>query len=221
MREVVVDTETTGLKPEEGHRIVDIGCVELFNHVPTQKTFQRYLNPERNVPGEVIKIHGLDNEFLSKQPVFLDVVDAFLEFIGDSPLIFHNADFDMGFINAELKLLQKPPLKAERAIDTVHLARRRLPGRRYRLDDLCRHFGIDIGHREIHGAIKDAELTARLYLELIGERQPGLELAAANRQVAAAGPRTPRAARPHAPTLEEEAAHAAFLKKLKKPIWRS
>ena len=220
MREVVLDTETTGLDPKDD-RIVDIGCVELFNHLPTQKTFQRYINPERDVPEGALAIHKLDNEFLSKQPVFADVVDAFLEFIGDSPLIMHNADFDMGFVNAELGRLQRPPLAAGRAIDTVLLARRRFPGKRAKLDDLCQRFGIDISHREIHGALKDAELTARVYLELIGERQPGLELAAANRRAATAGPRAPRAARPHAGTPEEEAAHAAFLKKLKKPIWRS
>ena len=212
MREVVLDTETTGLDPAAGHRIVEIGGVALFDSVPTGETYQEYVNPERDVPAEAFAIHGLSTEFLADKPVFEDVVEGFLAFIGDARLVIHNSEFDLGFINAELDRLSRPPLSAARAVDTVQLARHAFPGAPAGLDALCRRFRIDIGHRVQHGALKDADLLAQVYLELTGGRQPGLALAAARRaQVAvvrAPGTRAPRA---HGPTPDEAAAHKRFL----------
>ena len=222
MREIALDTETTGLSAKGGDRIVEIGCVELNNHIPTGETFQRYINPERDMPADAEAVHGLSGDFLSQYGVFAEAVDDFLEFLGDSTLVIHNAEFDLGFINAELALLERPPLPAERAIDTVQLARRKFPGARASLDALCRRFNIDNSDRVLHGALKDADLLAKVYLELVGDRQPGLELARAKTAVAhteAGG--THRPPRPHAPTPEEEAAHAAFLDKVKGPLWRA
>ena len=222
MREISLDTETTGLSAKNGDRIVEIGCVELNNHIPTGETFQRYVNPERDMPADAESVHGLSEEFLSQYGVFADVVDEFLEFLGDSALVIHNAEFDLGFINAELALLQRPPLPAERAIDTVQLARRKFPGARASLDALCRRFNIDNSNRALHGALKDADLLAKVYLELVGDRQPGLELARAKSVPAGTDAEgTHRSPRPHAPTPEEEAAHAAFLEKVKGPLWRA
>lgn len=221
MREVVLDTETTGLNHGGDDRIVEIGCVELFNHMVTGRTFHCYVNPERDVPEGAFKVHGLSREFLSQHSIFADVVGGFLEFLGDSVLVIHNAGFDLGFINAELRRLGRAELPMERAVDTVKIARQKFPGAQANLDALCRRFAINLSERELHGALKDARLLAAVYLELIGGRQPDLELAA-TRQAAevVAEQHRQRAPRPHAPTPEEEAAHAKFLEKLDSPIWR-
>ena len=174
MREIVMDTETTGLSPDEGHRIVEIGCVELFNHVPTGKVYHQYINPERDMPTEAFEVHGLSEERLSKEPVFAEIADAFVEFIGDAKLVIHNASFDMKFLNAELKWHGKPQLDYDRAIDTLAIARRKFPGAQASLDALCRRFNIDNSARELHGALLDSEILADVYLELIGGRQPDL-----------------------------------------------
>ena len=224
MREIVLDTETTGLDPAAGHRLVEIGCVELINHLPSGQVFQRYLNPEQPMPAEAFEVHGLSDEFLADKPLFPDVAADFLAFIGESPLIIHNADFDMKFLNWELKLAGHPPLPKSRAIDTVVMARRRFPGSPANLDALCRRFGIDNAGRQKHGALLDSELLAEVYLELVGGREPGLELAAkptggASLPGSPAAARLVRPPRPHSPTAEEEAAHAAFLAKITNPLW--
>jgi len=223
MREIVLDTETTGLSPAEGHRIVEIGCIELRNHVPTGQTFHCHVNPEMAMPSAAFEVHGLSDQFLADKPKFAAVADAFLDFIADSPLVIHNAAFDMAFVNAELARLKRTPVPDSRAIDTVALARRKFPGAPASLDALCRRFGIDNTQRTVHGALLDAGLLAEVYLELLGGRQPGLGLAAA--AAAAAGPvvndsaRAVRPPRPHAPTDDELAAHAAFVAKLSDPVW--
>lgn len=172
MREIALDTETTGFDPDKGDRIVEIGAVELFNHLPTGCTFHRYLNPERSVPEDAFKVHGLSDAFLADKPLFAAVAAEFLTFIGDAPLVIHNATFDMRFLNAELGWLDLPPLPAERAVDTLAIARRRFPGAQASLDALCRRFGIDNTARTLHGALLDSEILAEVYLELIGGRQP-------------------------------------------------
>ena len=224
MREIVLDTETTGLDPARGDRIVEIGCVELVNHIPTGNTFQRYVNPERDVPDAAVAVHGLSRDFLAQHPVFAGIAEDFVDFIADSPLIIHNAAFDLGFVNAEFVRIAREPVPASRALDTVQLARRKIPpGSSASLDALCARFGIDTSMRALHGALKDALLLAEVYLELIGGRQPGLVFA----QAAASGRMTParggapavRAPRPHAPSDSEAAAHAAFVAKLKNPLW--
>ncbi len=232
MREIVLDTETTGLDPNSGHRIVEIGCLELRNRVPTGETFWRYVNPERDMPTEAFEVHGLSEAFLSDKPTFVEIVEEFLAFVGDSPLVIHNAAFDMKFLNAELKACGRPPLPMAQSVDTVQIARSRFPGAQASLDALCKRFGIDNAKRTKHGALLDSELLAEVYLELMGGRQAGLELAA-ERGMAADTPagaepaaaalareRPVRPARPHAPSAAEEAAHAAFLEKIEAPIWR-
>lgn len=227
MREIVLDTETTGFDPTSGDRIVEIGCVELVNYVPTGNTYQSYVNPERDVPAPAYAVHGLSREFLSTHPVFAEVADALVDFIGESKLIIHNAGFDLGFLNAEFARLEIAPLPADRAVDTVQIARRKFPGAPASLDALCSRFGIDTTGREQHGALKDAILLAQVYLELIGGRQPDLAFAAtagAKDGAATAGSVRPggataRAVRAHAATDAETAAHAAFLAKLKNPVW--
>jgi len=222
MREIVLDTETTGLNPANGDRIVEIGCIELINHVPSGNNFHQYINPERPMPEEAFNVHGLSEEFLADHPVMADVMDAFVAFIGDEPLVIHNAEFDMRFINAELGLLNQPPLKMDRAIDTVRLAREKFPGAPASLDALCKRFNIDNSSRTLHGALLDAELLAEVYLELIGGRQTDMGLTA---NTAAAGAtikdqeRVRREPRPHAASAEEQAAHKTFLEKIKDPIW--
>jgi len=220
MRELVLDTETTGLDPAT-HRIVEIGCIELINHMSSGETFQRYLNPERDMPSDAFDVHGLSNEFLADKALFADVADGFLDFIGDSPLIIHNARFDIGFINAELARVGRPGLESARAIDTVELARRKHPGAPANLDALCRRFGIDNSGREKHGALLDAELLAEVYLELIGGRQPALGLQR-NEQQAVEQRREEPVARPpreHGPSAEELADHSAFVDSLEDPLW--
>jgi DNA polymerase-3 subunit epsilon len=176
MREIVLDTETTGFDPADGHRVVEIGCVELFDHFPTGETYQAYLNPERDVPLETQKVHGLTNEFLADKPLFADVVEEFLEFLGDAPLVIHNASFDIKFLNAELHRTKRPPISLARAIDTIDIAKSKLPGARYSLDELCRRFNIDLTSRSYHGALLDSQLTAQVYQELLGGRQKKLLL---------------------------------------------
>ena len=224
MREIVLDTETTGLDPLKGHRVVEIGCVELHNHIPTGKTYHVYLNPERDMPPEAEKVHGLSSEFLEKQPVFAEVVDAFLEFIGDAPLVIHNAGFDMNFLNAELRRTGFPPLPMTRAIDTVLMARKMFPGAPASLDALCKRFEIDLSTRSLHGALLDSQLLAGVYLELNGGLQPDLELkddAATQAEVDAGGvSRTFRTPRAFPASDDEIAAHETFLGSLKDPIWK-
>lgn len=222
MREIVLDTETTGFDPLGGHRVVEIGCIELLNHMPTGREFHVYLNPERDMPAEAEAVHGLSAAFLADKPLFSSLADELLGFVGDSPIIAHNANFDMNFINAELRRAGRGPLPSERAIDTVVLARRKFPGAQASLDALCRRFQIDLSERGKHGALLDAKLLAKVYLELIGGREPGLALASAEvavTTVTEVATRTSREARPHEASPEELAAHAAFLGKLKNPIW--
>jgi DNA polymerase-3 subunit epsilon len=221
MREIVLDTETTGFDPLQGDRIVEIGCVELFNHLPTGKVYHQYINPERHMPEEAFKVHGLSDEFLSDKPVFAEIVADFRAFIADAPLIIHNAEFDMKFINAEFARLGFPALPMSRAIDTVVMARKKFPGSPANLDALCRRFEIDNSNRTFHGALLDSELLAEVYLQLIGGRQPGFELGlgAAKTGPQVAVVRERREPRPHAASAEELAAHAAFVGKIKKAIW--
>lgn len=225
MREVILDTETTGLDPSSGDRVVEIGCVETDNHMPTGEAYHCYINPERDMPEGAFAVHGLSSEFLSDKPKFAEVADDFLAFIDDAPLVIHNADFDMRFLNAEMSLLGRPSLPKSRSIDTVALARRRYPGAQVSLDALCRRFEIDLGRREKHGALLDAELLAEVYLYLMGGRQPGLDL-----HVEAASTDAPevtnidrplRPARPHAPSPQEAEAHEALLDQITDSIWRS
>lgn len=176
MREIVLDTETTGLDPLRGDRLVEIGCVEIFNRMPTGQTFHRYINPERDMPQEAFAVHGLSSEFLADKPLFVHIVDEFLEFIGDAPLIIHNASFDISFINAELERLRKQVIGRDRLVDTLLLARRKHPGVSNRLDDLCSRYAIDNSRRTKHGALLDAELLAEVYIDLIGARQSQLIL---------------------------------------------
>ncbi|MEO0486770.1 MAG: DNA polymerase III subunit epsilon [Pseudomonadota bacterium] len=177
MREIVLDTETTGLDPFQGDRIVEIGAVELWNHVPTGRTYHQYINPERAMAAEAFEVHGLGDDFLRDKPVFADIVADFVTFIADAKLVIHNAAFDMKFINAELGWLNRPALPNDQAIDTLAIARKRFPGSPASLDALCRRFNIDNSARTLHGALLDSEILAEVYLELIGGRQPDLVLA--------------------------------------------
>jgi DNA polymerase III subunit epsilon len=177
MREIVLDTETTGLEPLQGHRLVEIGCVELLNRIPTGATFHCYLNPERDMPAEAFAIHGLSADFLKTHKRFVEIADAFLDFIADAPLVIHNAGFDHGFLNAELKRVERALIARDRLVDTLMLARRKHPAGPNRLDDLCARYGIDSSRRTKHGALLDAEILAEVYLELIGARQAQLGLA--------------------------------------------
>ncbi len=223
MREVVLDTETTGLDPAEGHRVIEIGCIELVNRIPSGATYQTYLNPERDVPESAYQVHGLSAEFLRDKPLFSDIAERFLEFLKGDRLIVHNAPFDIGFLDAELERVGREPLGLERAVDTVLLARRKFPGAPANLDALCKRFSIDSSRRTRHGALLDAELLAEVYLELIGARQADLSLVVGENgprpDAGAAAARAARPVRAHAPSADELAAHAAFLATLKNPIW--
>jgi len=217
MREIVLDTETTGLDPADGHRIIEIGCVELMDHLPTGVTFQRYLNPERLVPLESQRVHGITDEFLAGKPYFAAIADELEAFLGDAPLVIHNAGFDLKFINSELHRLSRAPLPLSRAIDTIEIAKSKIPGARYSLDELCKRFGIDLAMRSKHGALLDAELTARVYFELVGGRQTNLKLAPRDVAEVVADAMESRAARirprvlaPRVSEIEAEA-HAAFV----------
>jgi DNA polymerase III subunit epsilon len=219
MREIVLDTETTGFEPDAGDRIVEIGAVELWNHVPTGLTYHQYVNPQRAMPQEAFAVHGLGDDFLRDKPVFAEVAEAFVAFIGEAKLVIHNAAFDMKFINAELGWLRRPPVPLERAVDTVLIARRRFPGAPASLDALCRRFGIDNSARTLHGALLDAQILSEVYLELIGGRQPGLVLGGVASAGAEAGegawrPRPRPAPLPPRITGAEAAAHRAFVEKL-------
>ena len=225
MREIVLDTETTGLDPLRGDRLVEIGCVEIFNRMPTGQTFHRYMNPQRDMPQEAFAVHGLSTEFLADKPLFAAVADEFLAFIGDAPLVIHNASFDISFINAEFERLKRPPIPRERLVDTLLLARRKHPGVSNRLDDLCSRYAIDNSRRTKHGALLDSELLAEVYIDLIGARQSQLILADNQRTEAQMLTDAPRRQRevPLAPrvTDEDREAHRAFVATLgDKPIWK-
>lgn len=225
MREIVFDTETTGLDPSEGHRVIEIGALELVNHLPTGKVFQSYIYPERAVSEDTIRITGITDEMLNGQPLFKDIVDGFLEFIGDAALIAHNAAFDMKFMNHELKRIGYNALDDARVIDTLVIARKRFPGSPASLDALCKRFEIDNSGRTYHGALLDSELLADVYLELIGGRQTNL-LAGGGGNEGPSGPtRIPRAARPHVlpdlVTADEAKAHDAFIDTLDDPVWKA
>jgi DNA polymerase-3 subunit epsilon len=225
MREIVLDTETTGLDPLRGDRLVEIGCVEMVNRMPTGQTFHVYINPERDMPQEAFNVHGLSAEFLSDKPLFAAVAEDFLTFIADAPLVIHNASFDIGFINAELGKVSREAIPRDRLVDTLTLARRKHPGVSNRLDDLCSRYAIDNSRRTKHGALLDAELLAEVYIDLIGARQSQLILAAETPRSFGAGqidaPRRQRET-PLTPRLTEAdaAAHAAFVATLgSMPIW--
>ena len=223
MREIVLDTETTGLEPGEGHRVVEIGALELVHRVPTGKSWHSYMNPERDMPLDAYRIHELSEDFLKDKPRFAEIAKAFLAFIGDAPLVIHNAPFDAAFLNAELARLDLPPLAGERLVDTLEMARRRFQGAPNNLNALCDRFGIDKSDRTVHGALIDCSLLAEVYLHLTGGRQPGLAFQAAPGAGAEEGKRQGgrafRPPRPHAPTPEELAAHKAFIAGLKDPVW--
>jgi DNA polymerase III subunit epsilon len=230
MREVVLDTETTGLEPDGGHRVVEIGALELINHVPSGRSFHVYVNPERDMPEDALRVHGLTTAFLRAQPVFAEIADDLLGFLdldrdgnaAPARLIAHNAAFDVAFLDMELARLGRPPLPRERVIDTLTLARQRFPGAPNSLDALCRRFAVDAAARTLHGALLDSQLLAECYLMLIGGRQPDLGLVVRRGPQASLRPvqRIPRPPRPHAPSAAELAAHAAFLERLNDPLWR-
>jgi len=219
MREIVLDTETTGLDPAEGHRIVEIACIELVHHVPTGRKFHRYVNPEREMPADALSVHGLTAEFLARQPPFSAILDELIAFIGSDSLVIHNAEFDLAFLNAELARIDRQPISVG-FVDTLAIARRRFPGSPASLDALCRRFSIDLSMRVEHGAAVDCSLLAAVYLELLGGRQPGLDFALPA-AIAVDIARVARPARPHAPSPEELAAHLAMLETIAEPLWLS
>jgi DNA polymerase-3 subunit epsilon len=233
MREIVFDTETTGLSPKDGHRLVEIGCIELINRVETGRHFHCYLNPERAMPSEAQAVHGLSEIFLSDKPLFGMVVTDFLDFIGDSPMIAHNARFDFGFINNELQMLGLEAIALSRMVDTLEIARGRHPGAKHTLDALCTRYGVDRSQRTLHGALIDAQLLAQVYVELMGGRQIGLELVADvqvetiaidqpdswQARPASSMQRVQRAARSFTPSAEELARHEKFIAKLDQALW--
>ncbi|MFM7621435.1 MAG: DNA polymerase III subunit epsilon [Alphaproteobacteria bacterium] len=222
MRHIVLDTETTGLDPAHGHRVVEIGCVEVIHYVPTGRVYHQYINPERDMPQGAFQVHGLSESFLKNHPPFREIAFDFLAFVGDDPLVIHNAKFDMRFLNAELSQHGLTPFQMDRAIDTVSLARRKFPGARASLDALCQRFGIDLSKRQKHGALLDAELLADVYLELMGGRQPDFGLAGDLGQKSLDGDagrmasqRPLRPARTFGPTEDEKARHAAFIQTIR------
>ncbi len=229
MREIVFDTETTGLDPRTGDRMVEIGCIELFNLMPTGKTFHAYFNPERDMPPGAEAVHGLSRTFLADKPLFRDLAEELLAFIGDSPLIAHNAGFDFAFLNAELGVCARDAVCTSRMVDTVALAKKRHPGAKLSLDALCTRYGIDRSHRVRHGALLDAELLAQVYVELRGGRQIGLELATerpdvVGGEIVAITLRQPpqgerREPRPHAASPVERERHRIFIAGIKSPLW--
>ena len=222
MREIALDTETTGLDPQAGHRVVEIGCVEMWGRVRTGKHLQFYVNPDRDMPEEAFAVHGISSTFLADKPRFREVAHELLAFIGEDPLVIHNAQFDMRFLNHELGLMGLPPLIFERAVDTVGIARRKFPGSPAKLDALCKRFDIDLSARTKHGALLDAELLADVYLELMGGRQESMLLHAETATgtldvLVTSAPALPHRVFP--PSPEELAAHAAFLGAIKNPLW--
>ncbi len=227
MREIVFDTETTGLDPKNGDRLVEIGCVEMVNRVATGKSYHAYYNPERDMPMEAEQVHGLSASFLSDKPLFASTAAELLDFLGDAPLVAHNAQFDFGFLNHELNLCGLEPVSTERMVDTLAIARRRHPGAKHSLDALCTRYGVDRSHRVKHGALLDAELLAQVYVELTGGRQIGLELAAEVEEtvveIRTFRPRTGefREPRPHSASEEELARHKLFLESFESPLWHN
>ncbi|GAA4642241.1 DNA polymerase III subunit epsilon [Pontixanthobacter gangjinensis] len=226
MREIVFDTETTGLDPKAGDRMVEIGCVEMVNRVETGASYHSYYNPQRDMPAGAEAVHGLSEAFLSDKPLFRDIAEELLDFIGDAPLVAHNAGFDFGFLNNELALIQREPINLDRMVDTVKIARKKHPGAKNSLDALCSRYGVDRSHRVKHGALLDAELLAQVYVELLGGRQIGLELAAeteANNSpashAAASIIKVRREPRPHFASAEELVRHQAFVKQIESPLW--
>ena len=225
MREIVFDTETTGLNPAGGDRLVEIGCVEMFNRVETGRHYHAYFNPDRSMPSEAEAVHGLSSIFLSDKPRFLEKADELLEFLGDAPLVAHNASFDFGFLNHELGLCGRPTICTSRMVDTLVIARTRHPGAKHSLDALCTRFGVDRSQRVKHGALLDAQLLAQVYVELTGGRQIGLGLVADTERVDLASQpgtvtvREPRIPRPHHAAVEELERHRAFIAKLANPLW--
>jgi len=228
MREIVLDTETTGFEPSEGHRLVEIGCVEIINKIPTKNVYHQYINPERDMPAEAERVHGLSEDFLSKKPLVAEVIGDFIDFIGDAPLVIHNAEFDMKFLNAELKTCGFVMLPMSRSIDTLRMAREKFPGSPANLDALCRRFGIDNSDRTFHGALLDAELLAEVYLELSGGRQHGFTLSdesedSAGVTTSAVKSVIKKQERPHRkfPLNEaEKQIHQKMLARLTDPIWQ-
>jgi DNA polymerase-3 subunit epsilon len=224
MREIVIDTETTGLDPAGGHRIVEIAAIELLHHMPTGRRFHCYVNPERDMPADAYAVHGLTAEFLAGHPPFAGAIGDFLAFIGNDPLVIHNAEFDIAFLNAEL-VRAGLPLLSSPFVDTLSLARRRFPGSPASLDALCRRFAIDLTAREKHGAEIDCGLLAEVYVELLGGRQPGLDFAVVDAgggmQITAIADRPVRPPRPHAASADELAAHRALLATISNPLWSS
>ena len=226
MREIVLDTETTGLSPNKGDRVVEIGCVELINHVPTENTFQVYVNPERDMDEGAQKIHGLTNEFLLDKPKFSEIAEEFISYIGESKIIAHNASFDINFLNSELARLDKPIIPQERVVDTLKMAREKYPGARNSLDALCKRFLVDNSNRKLHGALLDSELLAEVYLELIGGKEPDLALAVekkatkqSSEEVNGFIAKRDKALKARL-TEEEQIKHKNFIETLKvKPLW--
>ena len=225
MREIIFDTETTGLDPKTGDRMVEIGCIEMVNRVATGRTFHAYYNPERDMPLEAEQVHGLSIAFLSDKPCFREGVLDLLEFIGDSPLVAHNAQFDFGFLNHELAACGHPAVDMGRMIDTLAIARKRHPGAKHSLDALCTRYGVDRSHRVLHGALLDAELLAQVYVELTGGRQIGLDIGEVVEETVVktttfvARPGKYREPRPHSASVEELARHKAFVESLESPLW--
>ncbi|HMS44284.1 MAG TPA: DNA polymerase III subunit epsilon [Alphaproteobacteria bacterium] len=223
MREIILDTETTGLDPDKGDRVIEIACVELINYLPTGQYIQYYLNPERTVPPDAVAIHGLTTEFLLDKPKFIQIADRFLDFIGNAPLVIHNAEFDIRFINAELTRIRKDTIQLTRSIDTVLMARQKFPGAPANLDALCRRFNIDISRRDKHGALLDCQLLSQVYLELRGGRQKGLSLdvsESSTKTLASNSPKKPfQRSLVIQPSDRELKDHQEMLRKLQKPLW--
>lgn len=226
MREIIFDTETTGLSPAGGDRLVEIGCIEMIGRVETGRTFHAYFNPDRSMPSEAEAVHGLSDIFLSDKPRFAERVEELLEFIEDSPLVAHNASFDFGFLNNELSLCGRPAVAMTRMVDTLVMARAKHPGAKHSLDALCTRFGVDRTQRVKHGALLDAQLLAQVYVELMGGRQIGLGLMAMQEAGAVSDQmaqvdikRVRREPRPHAPTDEEVARHRELIAKIANPLW--
>jgi len=221
LREIILDTETTGLDPERGDRVVEIAAIEIEHLIPTGRTYHQYINPDRAMPEEAFRVHGLGDEFLADKPFFAEIVDGFLDFLGDGPLVIHNAVFDMRFLNAEMRWAKRPPLADERAICTLVMAQKKFPGQGNSLDALCKRLAVDGSRRVLHGALLDCELLAEVYLHLCGGRQTGLDLATPARGGESARLDRPvRPPRTFAVDPAELAAHDAFVDRIRDPIWR-
>ncbi len=235
MREIVLDTETTGISVADGHRIIEIGALELVNHTPTGKSLHLYINPERDIEDGAFTVHGISSEFLTNKPVFADVAEEFIRFVGEDQMVIHNADFDMSFINSELARLSLPEYPISRAVDTLAMARKKFPGAQANLNALCRRFEIDNSHRDLHGALVDADLLTEVYIELLGGRQPNLSFDDVQLQsdqlqperkksVSHSGfsfkPDAVRFTRAHELSESELEAHDTFLRKIENPVWK-